>query len=195
MVAAHVSMMWMQQGETVSTGNSVLLMVFVGIVALGSLVQAIVVIAMGIGAAKARKEVLAILQEVRGKAMPLIHSTQEIVTDLTPKIKQVSEDVVQTTHMVRAKVAEIDATVTDVNGKTRAQVDRVNGMVTSTLNATSDLAATVHHGIRVPVREVVGVVNGLKAGLDVLVGRSSKGFDVNKGFGVNGRDRTEDVRF
>ncbi len=35
--------------------------------------------------------------------------------------------------------------------------------------------ASVEHAVRVPVREVAGVVNGFKAGLDVLVGKV-KGF-------------------
>jgi methyl-accepting chemotaxis protein len=188
MAQLFLATMWLQQGETISTGNSTLLMIFIGIVALGSLVQTVVLVAMGIGAAKARKEVLGILHEVRGKAMPLIQNTQEIVKDLTPKIKSISENLVESTQTVRNKVTEIDATITDVNGKTRAQVDRVNGMVTSTLNATADLAASVHHGIRVPVREVVGVVNGLKAGLDVLVGRTTR-------FDSDGRPRNGDLRF
>jgi hypothetical protein len=73
---------------------------------------------------------------------------------------------------VRSKAQDFDATMTDVNLKTRAQVARVDGMVTSVLNTTADIAETIQRGIRIPVREFSGLVNGLKAGLDVLVGRA-----------------------
>jgi hypothetical protein len=76
---------------------------------------------------------------------------------------------------------EFDATASDLNSKTRAQLDRVDGMVTSVLNTTNDISETVQRGIKMPVREFNGLVNGLKAGLDVLVGRA-------KGPGRNSRD-------
>jgi hypothetical protein len=59
-----------------------------------------------------------------------------------------------------------------LNFKTRAQMDRVDGMVTSVLNTTNDISETMQRGIKAPLREVSGLVNGLKAGLDVLVGRA-----------------------
>jgi hypothetical protein len=51
----------------------------------------------------------------------------------------------------------------------------VDGIVTSALNTTTDVAETIQRGIKVPLREVSGIINGVKAGLDVLVGRA-KGF-------------------
>jgi hypothetical protein len=48
-------------------------------------------------------------------------------------------------------------------------------MVTSVLNSTAEITESIQRGIKIPVREVNGLVNGLKAGLDVLVGRA-KGF-------------------
>jgi hypothetical protein len=83
--------------------------------------------------------------------------------------------------LVRAQAVEFDATASDLNSKTRAQVDRVDGMVTSVLNTTNDISETVTRGIKVPLREVSGLVNGLKAGIEVLVGRA-------KGPGRNSRD-------
>jgi hypothetical protein len=52
------------------------------------------------------------------------------------------------------------------------------------LNTTSEISDTVQRGIKIPLREVSGLVNGLKAGLDVLVGRA-------RGSG-NGRVRDTD---
>ena len=71
--------------------------------------------------------------------------------------------------------------MTDVNTRTRAQAARVDGMVTSVLNTTAEISDTSQKAIKVPVREFSGLVNGFKAGLDVLVGRA-------KDFGRDSRD-------
>ena len=55
-------------------------------------------------------------------------------------------------------------------------------MVSSALKATSDVGNTIHRGIRLPVMEVAGVVNGLKAALDVLVGRSPSGATTSRSY-------------
>ncbi|WP_433963769.1 hypothetical protein [Tunturiibacter gelidiferens] len=170
-----MSGMWLQDPDSLSSGNSKLLMIFVGIVALSMLVQAIAVVRVAVGAAKARKRGLEIFEEIRAKVMPLMESSHSFIQDTAPKVKIITENLVETSHVLRAKATEFDATASDLNSKTRAQMARVDGMVTSVLNTTSDISETVQRGIKVPLREVSGLVNGLKAGLDVLVGRA-KGF-------------------
>jgi methyl-accepting chemotaxis protein len=164
--------MWLQDvDDSISSGNSRWLMFFVGMVAVAMLTQAIVFVAAAIGAAKARKRVLAIAEEVRLKALPVIDNAQDMIQDLRPKMKVITDNLVETSHIVRAKAQEFDSTVTDVNQKTRAQAARVDDMVTSVLNTTAGIASTIQKGVQVPVREFSGLMNGLKAGLDVLVGR------------------------
>jgi uncharacterized protein YoxC len=166
-----LSGMWLQETDSISSGNSKLLMVFIGLVAVSMVIVAIAVIIMAVGAAKTRKRVLEILEEVRETAMPVITSTHELIRDTTPKMKIITENLVETSHIVRSKAQDFDATISEANLKTRAQVARVDGMVTSVLNTTADIAESIQRGIKVPIREVSGLMNGFKAGLDVLVGR------------------------
>ena len=163
--------MWLQD-DSISSGNSRWLMFFVAMVAIAMLTQAAVFVAAAIGAAKARKRVIAIAEEIRIKALPLIDKAHGLVLDLHPKINVITDNLVETSHIVRAKAQEFDSTVSDVNEKTRAQAARVDDMVTSVLNTTSHVASTIQKGVQIPVREFSGLMNGLKAGLDVLVGRS-----------------------
>jgi len=169
-----MSAMWLLQDvdDSISSGNSRWLMFFVAMVAVAMLTQAAVFVAAAIGAAKARKRVIAIAEEVRLKALPLIEKAHGLVQDLHPKINVITDNLVETSHIVRAKAQELDSTVTEVNQKTRAQAARVDDMVTSVLNTTAHVASTIQKGVQIPVREFSGLMNGLKAGLDVLVGRS-----------------------
>jgi hypothetical protein len=182
-----MSGMWLQEPESLSPGNTKLLIMFVGIVALSMLAQAIALIVIAVGAAKARKRAFEIVEEVREKVMPVVIATHDIISDAAPKVKIITENLAETSHMVRSKAAEFDATASELNMKTRAQAARVDGMVTSVLNTTADISETLQRAVKVPVREFAGLVNGFKAGVDVLVGRA-KGFGSGRGNGVRGRD-------
>jgi methyl-accepting chemotaxis protein len=174
-----LSGMWLQDADSLSSGNSRLLMIFVGLAALALLVQAIALVVMAVAAGKARKDGLALVEEVRAAVMPLVTSTQELIRDSSPKVKVITENIVEASHIIRSKAREFDVTASDLNSKTRAQAARVDGMVTSVLDTTAEIKDSIQRGIKIPVREVTGLVNGLKAGLDVLVGRT-------KGFGTGG---------
>jgi hypothetical protein len=89
--------------------------------------------------------------------------------------------------MVRNKARELDATASELNMKTRAQAARVDGMVTSVLNTTAEISETLQRAVKVPVREFAGLMNGFKAGVEVLVGRA-KGFGSDRTDGARGRD-------
>ena len=177
-----MSGMWLQDPDSLSSGNTKLLMIFVGMVAVAMVAQAIALIVMAVGAAKARKKGLEIAEELRDKVMPVISGTHEIIRDSAPKVKVITENLVETSHVVRAKARDFDVTASELNLRTRAQVARMDGMVTAVLNTTSEVSDTLQRAIKVPVREFAGLMNGVKAGLDVLVGRV-KGFGSSSGRG------------
>lgn len=129
--------------------------------------------------AKITAKVQEIVEDATPKVKVVTAKVQEIIEDATPKVKTVTTNVVDISNMAKSKVQEFEATldkanetIREANDKTRAQVDRVDGMVSSALKATSDVGNTIHRGIRMPVMEVAGVVNGVKAAIDVLVGRA-----------------------
>jgi hypothetical protein len=177
--------MWMMaawqglQNDSISSGNTRLLMIFVGITALSMFVQAVVVIVAAIGATKTQKRVLSIAEELRmratpiiDKAVPILEKAEILVATTLPKIGTISDNLLETSEIVKAKAKEFDTTLHDANVRTRAQVARVDGMVSTALTATGSLAEMIHKGIRTPLVEMSGVVNGFKAGIDVLFSRS-----------------------
>jgi hypothetical protein len=182
-----MSGMWLQDPGSLSSGNSKLLMVFVGMVAIALVAQAIALIVMAVGAGKARKRGLEIAEEVRMKLMPILETSHDMIRDSAPKVKIITENLVETSHVVRSKAQEFDVTASDLNMRTRAQAARVDGMVTAVLNTTADISETLQRAVKVPVREFAGLVNGFRAGLDVLVGRA-KEFGRGKANGARSRD-------
>jgi len=185
-MASMLMMAMWQDADALSGENSRLLMVFIGLVAAALVIQAIVVVVAAISAMRLQKKVSAIADEISMVGLPFLREanglfmkSQTLLDEITPALRIISENVTVATdnlavasQVVRAKAQEFDATLTDVNLRTRLQVRRVDGMVTAALIATSEIAASIHYAIQVPVREVAGIISGLKAGLDSLVGRA-----------------------
>jgi len=163
--------LWLDDPGSLSSGNSRLLMFFVAMVAIAMVAQAAVVIGAAYGAYKARKQLLAIAEEVRTKTLPVIDGAQEMLQDLRPKLSVITENLVETSHVVRSKAAEFDETISEVNRRARTQTARVDDMFTSVLDSTAGIASSVQKTVSTPVREFHGIMNGIKAGFDVLTGR------------------------
>jgi hypothetical protein len=196
-----------QAQDSIGSGNSKLLMLFIGVAAAALLIQAIVLAVFATGAMKAQKQLFGELSDFREKASQFIDRSNSLIVEFTPQARQIAIRVDKiTTHIEKIaaiadqKAAEIAPTISaanqtvaaanqtaaEANLKARAQIARVNGMVTSALDATVRLGIAIERGIAVPGREVAGIAAGLKAGFDTLV-RGARAF----GSGTpNGRPRT-----
>ena len=148
--------------------SQTLLVIFVGIAAVSILMQAGFTVGMFIGARKAQKKLMALADDLRLHALPVIMSSREIVHDLTPKIKTITDNLTATSTTLRSKAEQIGTVVGDVATRTQGQVSRVDGMVKVTLDQLTSAVQAVEHGLAVPVRQVNGIINGLRAGVDVL---------------------------
>jgi hypothetical protein len=91
-----------------------------------------------------------------------------MIHDLTPKVKTIAENLTATSATLRSKADQIGALVGDVADRTQGQVSRVDGMVKLTLDQLTSAVQAIEHGIAKPVRQVNGIINGLKAGVEVL---------------------------
>ena len=145
-----------------------LLVVFIAIAAVSILMQAGFTVAMFIGARKAQKKLMALADDVRLHAMPVIMSSREVIQDVAPKLKTITENLVATSTTLRAKAEQIGSAVGDVINKVHAQASRVDGMVKSTLDHLTLAVQAIEHGVAAPVRQVNGILNGLRAGVDVM---------------------------
>jgi hypothetical protein len=148
--------------------SQTLLVIFVAVAALSILMQAGFTVAIFIGTRKAQKKLTALADDIRLHALPVIVSSREIVHDLSPKIKTITDNLTAASATLRSKADQIGAVVGDVATRTQGQVTRVDGMVKVTLDQLTSAVQAIEHGIAVPVRQVNGIINGLRAGVEVL---------------------------
>jgi hypothetical protein len=170
------------QSDSISAGNTRLLIILMAVVALSTLIQAIVVTLVIVGAAKAQKRVQEIAEELRVKLIPILDTAEILTKESLPKIRAITDNLVAASEVIKSRTKEFDSTLTDMNAKTRVQITRVDSMITTTLTAVGALGAMIHQGIKTPLTEALGVVNAFKAGIDVLVSKS-RGFTNSAGAG------------
>jgi len=152
------------------------LMICIAVIAIAMAAQSIVTVVAGMTAMKTLGEFKELARELHAKATPIMQRTSDVIEDLSPKIRSVSENVTQISYTVREKVDQVGETVTQINRtvaetnqRTRGQVDQVDRMVTEALATTEEVAHTVAHGIRIPVKQVAGMIAGLRVGIETLV--------------------------
>jgi methyl-accepting chemotaxis protein len=182
MPVLRVSAMAVLQDSGLTQHDVHLAMIFIGIIALALVVQAIGVLIAGSFAAKLLHRVDGIANDFQGRTAPILDKANVLLEELSPKITSITENAEQISYTVRAKVDELGVTVSqinqtaqDVNGLTRVQVARVNAIVTEALIATEEISLTIQDGIRAPVRQIAGVVAGVKAAVETLIARSPFG--------------------
>jgi uncharacterized protein HemX len=152
----------------VDNSTQTLLLVFIAIAAISILMQAGFTIAIFIGARKTQKKVTTLADDVRLHALPAIMSSRELIQDLTPKLKSITENLTVTTATLRNKAEQIGVVVGDVTERAHMQASRVDNIVKGTLDQLTLAVQAIEHGIAVPVRQVNGIINGLRAGVDVM---------------------------
>ena len=145
-----------------------LLVIFIAIAAVSILAQAGFTVAMFIGARKAQKKIMGLADDVRLHALPAIIASRDVIQDITPKIRVITENLAATTVTLRARSEQVGGLVGDVTNRAQAQATRVDGMVKGTLDQLTFAVHALEHGVAVPLRQANGILNGLRAGVEVL---------------------------
>ena len=148
---------------------------FTAVTAVGVLMQALVLLGMLF----ALKGALGRLNEISKKAeesvIPVLHSTRSLLEEVSPKLKvaaqnalEVSQTAREVSQTVKAETARVAVSVDELMEKALVQADRVDEMVTASLNTVAHVTATVQKTVSGPVRQVNALLNGLRAGFEVL---------------------------
>jgi methyl-accepting chemotaxis protein len=145
-----------------------LLVVFIAVATVSILLQAGFAAATFVGARKAQKKIMELADDVRLHVLPVIMSSRELIQDVSPKLKSIAENLTATSATLRTKADQIGGFVGDVTGRAQAQASRVDSMVTGTLDQLTYAVQAIEQGIAAPVRQVSGILNGLRAGMDVM---------------------------
>ena len=149
-------------------------LIFTIAVVLSIIIQAAVFVGLYVVVSTALKKLMKTVDEVKGKAMPIVGNVQSIIQDVSPKVKTVSGHIVEITETVRDQTKHVNSTVDDVVDKTKAQAAKVDDMVSAVLGSISHAGSTVQQGVAKPARKVSSVFHSIQVGLEALMSKKSR---------------------
>jgi len=151
---------------------------FVGVTAAAVVLQAGILVGLFLAVRKTSARVEALAVEVQTKVLPTVDMANSMLKDLRPKIETVVENVSESSTMVRVQIERIDATVSDLIDRTRLQVIRADELVNGTMDRLEQTRDVVHKTVISPIRQISGLVQGVTAGLEFLIGSRRRQHDV-----------------
>jgi uncharacterized protein YoxC len=116
-----------------------------------------------------------IASDLQSKINPILATTARILDDSEERIRSIMGDASEITHLARTEAQKVDRVVTDAIERLRLQVIHADQIVTGTLEVIEETGEKVRKTVWGPVNQVSALLKGIKVGLDVIRGRSSRG--------------------
>jgi len=145
-------------------------MVFIAVTAAAVLLQAGILTALYLAVRKSTARMEAVALELKTKAVPTLESAEAMLTELRPRLTVIADNLMETTISVRSQVERVDATVSDAVDRARLQVIRADELLSRTLDRVEETSDVVHQTVISPVRQFSGLIQGVTAGIEFLLG-------------------------
>jgi hypothetical protein len=147
-----------------------LTLLFIAVTAAAVVLQAGILVALYLGARQSSARIEALAFEVRMKVLPAVETAQMMLAELQPKLTVIADNLTETTLSVRAQVERMDATMNDAVDRARLQIIRADELLTRTLDRVEETSDMVHKTVISPVRQFSGLIQGVTAGVEFLLG-------------------------
>jgi hypothetical protein len=149
---------------------NIYLIAFTAVTAAAVVIQAGMLVGMYLTVRKTGAKVELLAADVKTKILPTAEIAQNMLVELRPRIDTLVDNVSESSTLVKAQLERVDATVNDVLDRTRLQVIRADELMSHTMDKVEETTEMVHRTVISPVRQLAGVVQGLSAGLEFLMG-------------------------
>ncbi len=147
---------------------------FIALTGAAVVLQAGVLVALYLAVRKSSTRMQAIAEEVKTKALPTLEMAQTTLTELRPKLQVITDNLMETTVLVRNEIERVDATVSDAADRARLQIIRADELLSRTLDRVEETSDLVSKTVVSPVRQVSGIIQGVTAGLEFLLGNRAR---------------------
>jgi ABC-type transporter Mla subunit MlaD len=103
------------------------------------------------------------------QAAATLESAQKTLTEALAQIKELSDKAHGVLDTSKANLDALSATRDELTGRLRAQAERLELVLDDTLSRVHDVVGVVHSGVMTPVREVSGVLSGIRTAFQTFV--------------------------
>jgi uncharacterized protein YoxC len=151
-------------------------LICIAVIAAAVVIQTVVLLGVLAGVGKALKSIKGELDDMKSSVLPFMDTTKDFITRLSPRVESTVIDVSELARMLRTQAAEMEASVTQVLATVRSQTIRIDGMLTDALDAVDKASDFVTKAVSKPVRQLNGMLAGIKAVIESLGSRNSSNY-------------------
>lgn len=142
----------------------VIFTIFVGICALAMIIQMITLIILAVTAKKMQEKVTAVLPEVQS----VLAVSKQTLQDVKKEVGEISTKTNSILDITKSQFVKIDELLNDFGTRARVQMERAEMVLDDTMSRTQKTVAIVQSGVIAPIREIHGLLEGLRAGIAQL---------------------------
>jgi hypothetical protein len=150
--------------------NSWLIAVLI-FVALAVFMQAGAMLGIWLAIRKVPGQIESVRLDVKQRIDPLTQSALEIVNNSREPLRTISANLAEISTILRNRTSDADQVAAELLDKSRAQIVRVDRMVSDLVEKVETTADAVQKGVLGPISEVSAVVKGVRSGLEFLFSR------------------------
>jgi hypothetical protein len=154
--------------------DDTLLKVFIAVTTFAVVVQAGILVGLYVAVRKSTARMEALATEVKSRVLPTVETAQNLMVELRPKIDVISNNLAESSDLVRNQLGRLDATVTDVLDRARLQVIRADELLNRTMDKVEETSEVVHKTVISPLRQVNGLMAAISTGVDVFLGQKRR---------------------
>lgn len=147
-----------------------ILIVMVAIFGVSVLLHIGVLAGLAIGMSKAVKQAKEYAEQMEGKVLPVLASTQEVlqqtkslIVRLEPKLEAAATDLSDITRMAREETSRLTTSADEIAERFRQQAERVAQMTDTALNGVERASHFLNSAVNTPVRQASGFLAAARA--------------------------------
>ena len=102
------------------------------------------------------------------RAEPILTDARKMLSENKPKIDEITDKALEVVRLAREQATRLDAVLVETTDIFKAQVLRLDGVIDQTVGKVQQTTDAVQNTVLRPIKEVTGIVAGLKAALAVF---------------------------
>jgi hypothetical protein len=121
------------------------------------------------------------VKTMREKVMPLIPRAEGLIDQACAtveasraEIKQISGKANEILDSTKGQLARVDEVVTDASARAKMQLEKAELVLDDTMTRVHETVTVLHGGVMKPLREINGLVSGVRAGFGTLFSGGNK---------------------
>jgi uncharacterized protein YoxC len=137
------------------------LTIFVGICALAMIIQMIMLIILAVISKRMQDKITVVLPEVES----ILAISKQTLQEVKKEVGEIGTRTNSILDITKGQFIKIDELLSDIGVRARVQMERAEMVLDDTMSRTQKTVAIVQSGVIAPIREIHGLIEGLRAAI------------------------------